>query len=139
VTKGQVLQVKRDRERSWYLEPLASSWPDLAWSSSPVTFTDRQDQVARSTNAGGDYHWTLFLNSPGVAPYSSENDREKWLRLANPDSMAMEPMDLRVVRSISAECRNRTCRTNAIGVSLKHFLNRSEKAERLIIAVDAID
>jgi hypothetical protein len=74
-----------------------------------------------------------------VAPNSSENDCEKWLRLENPDSMAIEPTDLRVVRSISAECRNRTCRTNAIGVSLKHVLNRSEKAERLIIAVDAID
>ena len=74
-----------------------------------------------------------------MAPYSSENDREKWLRLENPDLIAMEPIDASVVRSISAECRNRTCRTNAIGVSLKHILNLSEKAERLIIAVDAID
>ena len=88
---------------------------------------------------GDGYCWTCFLNSPGVAPNSSVNDREKWLRLAKPDSTAMEPMDLGVVRSISAERRNRTCRTNAIGVSLKHILNRSENAERLIIAVDAID
>ena len=51
----------------------------------------------------------------------------------------MEPIDPRVVRSISAEYRNRTCRTNAIGVSLKHILNLSEKAERLILAVDAND
>jgi hypothetical protein len=51
----------------------------------------------------------------------------------------MDPMDLFVVRSMSADLLRRTCRTNAIGVSLKHILNLSEKAERLIIAVDAID
>lgn len=109
------------------------------WAGRYVRVGTGGADLGRQTDAGGDGYRTRILNSPGATPYSSENDREKWLRLAKPDSLAMEPTDLRDVRNISAEWRNRTCRTKAIGVSLKHSLNRSEKAERLIIAVDAID